>query len=452
MSGIAIRQALTLGLQLRNEDRNLGDSSKEIRYRVWWAIASVEHTLGVRTGRPTFFVGGDCSVPLPLPLEEEVFMSTKEPYEATAVRLLRRLSTEDESSTEVSASTPSSVSSRATPWSPNDSPMPRSTPTSITPNNGLFFLCSTKLVALEDDICKHLYRPHVMNQSWAVVQSNMLRFQKRLQKWRSALPAVFDFTRNQQDQSYVRQRMYLGFSYYSTVIITNRPCLCKIDERIPNESRRGRDIDRTSAASCVYAAKSLVDMLPDKPNPVWMYQVSPWWNMVHHLMQAATVLMLEVSFRATHCPDIAEELFLAVQKVVAWLQRMSADDMAAARAWRLSSDVLRKIAPRIGQRIDVRLTRPMQRPEDIQIQDHLMPPTVDGVDGVDGTDGIDEIYNAPTSSTYIPLSSVGADFTSFHPQTTWEPLMFTSYDNYLMGSDPATTQPPPHQQQWDWSG
>lgn len=118
MSGLAVRQALILGLNLRNNDRSLVESSKEIRYRVWWAIASTERTLCVMTGRPTSFVGDDCSAPLPLPLEEESFMAAKEPYETGAVRMLRRLST-DEGQSEMSASTPSSsVSSMATPFSP----------------------------------------------------------------------------------------------------------------------------------------------------------------------------------------------------------------------------------------------------------------------------------------------------------------------------------------------
>ncbi|KAL8831421.1 MAG: hypothetical protein Q9170_005302 [Blastenia crenularia] len=480
MSGIAIRQALSLGLNLRNEDQNLVDSSKEIRYRLWWAIAATERTLSVMTGRPTCFSEIYCSTPLPLPLDEETFMSSSRPRDAAAVSLARRLSTDDEGSPDAAASTPSSMSSRAMPWSPNDSLMPRSSSNfvdgnmkpksssnfvdgnmkpksssnfvdgnmkprsssnavdgdTMIPNDGLIFLYITKLKVLDDDVLKQLYRPHVLNESWATVQSTMLKLQKRLDRWRSTLPGVFDFTRSQREQGSIRQRMCLGFMYYSTMIIINRPCLCKIDVKIPKESRRARDIDRASAVACVRAAKSLVDLLPDKPNPAGTYQVSPWWNMVHHLMQAATILMLEISYRACHCPEVADELFLASQKVVAWLQSMSIDDLAAARAWRLSSDVLQKIAPRIGRRIDDFLVRPVQSGEDVPMRDFLMPSAT---------------YSAP-SSTYDSLSIDGNDYTNLLPQSTWEPLMFTSYDNYLIGDPQPPQQPsaqaPSEQQRW----
>ncbi|KAL9027951.1 MAG: hypothetical protein Q9196_003602 [Gyalolechia fulgens] len=434
MSGIAVRQALSLGLHLRNEDPHLADFAKEIRNRVWWAVASTERTLSVMVGRPTCFVGSDCSAPLPLPLEEEMFMSTNQPYDAAAAQQARRLSAGDDDPPYTSASTPSSVSSRA---NLKDSPIPRSSHNRadrnmISPNNGLFFLYITKLKILDDNILKQLYRPDIKNKTWATVQNIMLSLQGRLDRWRSGLHAVFDFTRTQPDQSFSRQRMCLALMYYSTVIITKRPCLCKMEERVPNETKRGQDIDRASAAECVLAAQSLVDLLPDEINVAIMYQISPWWNMVHHLMQAATALMLELSFNAVHCPDAADVLFVTAQKAVAWLQSMAADDLAAARAWKLSSDALGKVASRIGRRIDDRLTRLVPTGEDVSMQDLLMP---------------SPNYNA-ASSAYVPMISDEADYLSMQPQTTssWEPLMFTSYDNYL-SNNLSNTQLPPRQQQ-----
>lgn len=420
MSGITIRQAVTLGLNLLNEDPKLADSSKEIRYRVWWAIATTERALGVMTGRPTSFNLTDCSAPLPVPLEEESFMFKKEPYDAPAVRLLRRLSTGESGSTDMSASTPPSGSSKVVQPVPSASSTLMNSPISadgktVNPNNGLFFLYHTKLSVLVDDVLRHLYRPTVMEHSWAGVQAMMLRFQKKLQKWRSALPAVFDFAKDQRDQQFMHHRMCLGFSYYSTVIIINRPCLCKLDRKIPNETEKAREIDRTSAASCVLAARSLVDLLPDEPNVSWMYQVSPWWNMVHHLMQAVAVLMIEMSFRATHCPEMTDELLRAAQKPVGWLQSMSTEDIAAARAWRLSSELLGKVAPRIGRRIDDRLRWPMQVDDDMSMQDLFLA----------------------SSSRSIPMSSGTANLADYETVTTWEPLMFTSYDDYLLGNDPS---------------
>ncbi|KAL8901310.1 MAG: hypothetical protein Q9207_005267 [Kuettlingeria erythrocarpa] len=434
MSGVAVRQALMLGLNLRNNDRNLVESSKEIRYRVWWAIASIERTLCVMTGRPTSFVGEDCSAPLPLPLEEDSFMMAKEPYETAAVRMLRRTSTDDGNSPEMSASTPSSsVSSMNTHFSPRATLSRHKLPPTVgegqavSPCDGLFFLYSAKLYCLDDEVMKQLYRPHIIKQSWATVQSVVSRLQRKAVRWQSALPAVFDFTRNQRDQSFLRQRMSLGFAYYSTMMIINRPCICKLEQKIPNESTAAKELDKAGALSCVLAAKSLVDLFPDEPNPVGMYQVSPWWNMVHHLMQAATILMLEMSLRGVHCPDMLDELLKAVEKAVAWLQSMATDDLAAARAWRLSNDVLRKLAPKIGRKMDDRLTRPLQSGPDMTMEDLMMP---------DGN------YNLPVPSDFSQASTTGMDFANFPPVTSWEPLMFTNYDNYLLGGEPTTSQGP----------
>ncbi|KAL8965262.1 MAG: hypothetical protein Q9183_003944 [Haloplaca sp. 2 TL-2023] len=419
MSGITIRQALTLGLNLENRDPKLPDSSKEIRYRVWWAIAATERTLAVRTGRPTSFNFTDCSAPLPVPLEEESFIDESESYDTPAVQRLRRFSTGESLSTNTSMSS----SSLAQPGTVPPLALTSSTPgkatglaegLSVQPNNGMFFLYSAKLSVLIDEVLTHLYRPTVMDHSWASVQGMILQFQKKLERWRSALPAIFDFTTKEGESQFVRQRIGLGLSYYSAVIIINRPCLCKIDQKIPDETQRGRDIDRASAASCVLAARELVGLLPDGADVNEIYRVTLWWSLVHHLMQAVAVLMIEMSFRASHCPDMTDDLLQASEKAVGWLQSMSADDMAAARAWRLSSELLRKLAPRIGRRIDDRLRWPMQVDDDMSMHNLFL-----------------------ASSRDYPVASTSDIYGGYEPITTWEPLIFTSYDDRSVGGDPS---------------
>ncbi|KAL8667238.1 MAG: hypothetical protein Q9202_000811 [Teloschistes flavicans] len=422
MSGITIRQALSLGLHMRNQEGSLSSPSKEIRYRVWWAIAMTERTLGVMTGRTTSFLQSDCSVPLPLPLEEEWVFANQDSYETAAVQQLRKMSTEDFRSTDVWASTPSSASSKAGPMLPPSSSTSKAGISgdgkSIVPNNGMFLLYSSKLSVIVDEILRQLYRRAIMSHSWAEVQGIMLKFQKKADGWRSGLPVVFDFTKSQRDQEFIRQRMCLGFSYYSTLIIINRPCLCKLDEKIPDETEQGKAIDRTRATTCVDAARSMVDLLPNEPDPVQLYRISPWWSMVHHLMQAVAILMLEMSYGVTHCPESTDDIFAAAEKVVGWLQSMSTHDMAANRAWRLSSEMFVKVAPKIGRRISERLKWPRQFEEDMSMQDLLHAPT-------------------PTTTTgSFPGIPDG------QPVTPWEPPIFTSYDDYLHTVDASATHPP----------
>ncbi|KAL8818857.1 MAG: hypothetical protein Q9223_002601 [Gallowayella weberi] len=428
MSGIAIRQAVTLGLNLRNQDPKLTEASKEIRYRVWWTLAITERTLCVMTGRPPSFAAGDCSAPLPLPLDEDSFMSTNNnnepPYETSAIARLRRESTDESRSTDMSTtSIPSSASS--TFQSPSDSSTlqsPGLPPEAriVAPNIGLFFLYVAKLSSNTDLIMKQLYRPPVMGQSWASVQALMSKHHDRLERWRSALPTVFDFKKNQRDQEFFRLRMCLGCLYYSTMIVIHRPGLCKIGRKIPDETERSKSIDQANAVSCVFAARSMIDLLPDRPNPDAMYEVMPWWNMLHHLMQAFTVLMLELSLGSMHCPDTAPQLLTAAQKAVGWVQSMSNSDEAALRAWQLSSELLRKIAPRVGGRIDDQLRYPAQVDRDVPMEDLLLAPA----------------SQAPAaSSAYYPIASEEeGQHSGYQPVTTWEPLMFTSYDDYLHSS------------------
>jgi len=63
MASIAIRWATALGLNMRNESTTLGDSLKEIRYRAWWALYTLEHRLCGMTGRVNCILDDYCTTP-----------------------------------------------------------------------------------------------------------------------------------------------------------------------------------------------------------------------------------------------------------------------------------------------------------------------------------------------------------------------------------------------------
>lgn len=118
-----------------------------------------------------------------------------------------------------------------------------------------------------------------------------------------------------------------------------------MDERIINASEKAKDFNRTTAAACVHAALDMVDLLPDEPNVVGLYELAPWWCLVHHIVQAATILMLELSFRSDHLPQNEENILNSATKAVLLLRSMSEEDLSAYRAWKLCDVMLRKIAP-----------------------------------------------------------------------------------------------------------
>lgn len=53
---------------------------------------------------------------------------------------------------------------------------------------------------------------------------------------------------------------------------------------------RGR-FGNDTALTCVRSALLLLAVLPNEPDEKWFYTISPWWTMLHFIMQAATVLI-----------------------------------------------------------------------------------------------------------------------------------------------------------------
>ena len=304
------------------------------------------------TGRLVSFSGTDCSVPLPLPVDEEtLFRADPRPAAKATYPASKRLPSHSSREPESSPSTASDPnrlpdgSNFVEQQDPELSAIDSS-------SDGLCFLFNVKLSILTDEAMNRLYRAGASKETWAQVQRKITDLNSKLSVWVQDLPIPFDFTRKQQDQRFLRHRLYLGFAYYSTSTIINRPALCRIDDKIQRESERAKELNRTIAAKCVHSAMAILEMLPNVPNAVGLYRVAPWWCLAHHLVQAATVLMLELSFRAYHMPNEAEEILQAAKKAVHWLRAMSEADMAAHRAWKLCDGMLRKVAHKIGQTVD----------------------------------------------------------------------------------------------------
>lgn len=341
-------------MNLQNDNKDVHEGSREIRYRVWWALCSTERMLAVMTGRPMSLTDRDCSVPLPLPLEEETLFreGAQSPCHAQVGPVKRPLSSHSSRDYDLS---PASRSTSAKLTDGVDSFEPKSDPdrgTPAFPNDASCFLSTTKLGVLTNEVVNRLYRAGVSNETWAQIQDKIIDLNAKIDEWLQELPLIFDFTKKQRDQQFVCHRLRLGFAYYSTRTIINRPALCRIDRKIPGESGKAKERDRITAAKCVHSARAVVQMLPNVPNPVGLYGVAPWWCLVHHLVQASTVLMLELSFRADHVPNEAEEVLEAATKAVIWLRSMSDDNLAARRAWKMCDAMLRKVAAKIGRTVD----------------------------------------------------------------------------------------------------
>lgn len=432
-SGIAIRHASTLGLNLRNDSKDIPETSKEIRYRVWWAVCNLERILAVMTGRPISFSETDCNAPAPLPLEEESFLGNNAPSPHD-ITLLRRLSSQELRQTDGAISTLSSSGhSSKLKTSPVDSMSPALLPSSqerkqvVSPCNALYFGYHTKLSTFTNEVLNGLYRADAMSKSWADVQNTIATLNTKIEKWRGELPNVFDFTKRQRDQQFVRQRMSLGFFYYSVSTIINRPCLCRIDRKIPDQSDKAKDFNRETAMKCVHAARDMLEMLPQEPNSVGLYTIAPWWCLVHYLMQAATVLMLEISFRSDHMPNEVEAIFDSAKKATDWLRSLSEEDEAARRAWSLCDEMLRKVATKVGK-------SSTEASNYGGVSDHHGH----AADQMQGIDIIQLTQGSATSSIYVPQHGYASSAPFQQP-------ILSSYDQFLsFGQVPTTSASGPY--------
>lgn len=346
MSGFAVRCALALGLNLRNEDPTVGLVPKEIRVRVWWAVYSHERLLGVMTGRPTAIADEGCTVPLPVPFDEDELcgpmgqMHVEDWSTGKASMLMRAQSHDSHASVSSNSQSGRQPSASGLPAHQQTSGLPTDLP---APNLAMYFRFQVQLDLITQAVTLTLYSGGTVRKSWADVQKLIQYLDSKLEAWKSSFPAMYDFTKG-KDPQHRREKMALGLAYWSTKILLSRPCVCRIDRRIKNQSDASKDFNQTWAKTCVHAAESMLLLIPDVPNPPELYKVVPWWCFLHYLMQAATVLMLELSFKAYHMPEELSDIMKSITKVVTWLQKMSEDSIAAERAWKMCVETLQKVA------------------------------------------------------------------------------------------------------------
>lgn len=355
-----MRAAIALGINMRNDSVRTPDASKEIRYRVWWSLYALEHQLSMLTGRPTSFHDEACTTPLPIPMEEDTFQSQhalnllggEMQKNARYPGILYR-------APNTGSNTSTSDRSRSTS-KPTSAPRSPSTPQyadiewakNVNPSQSLYFLHYIQLTKIAQSVLTRLYTPAAMQTSWSQIQSVISELDQKVAGWHSNLPSIFSFKRKQRDQNFVQQRMCLGFSYYGTRIIINRPCLCRLDRKMPGQSNKSRDFNRASAAACVESAREMLQMLPDEPNAIGLNRIGPWWCILHYLMQTTIVLLLELSIRSHHMPEEAEGIFEAAQKAVRWLHKLGDESYSARRAWALCNKMLREVSPKIGREVN----------------------------------------------------------------------------------------------------
>lgn len=300
---MALRSALSLGINLRITDGRTHDASKEARCRLWWSIYSLEHLLASIHGRASCIGEGLCSVPPPLPFEEEAFEQPE------VLRLLRDRSYRESQLRSTLFETPSQLQSSPT-WLADCKPCP-----------ALFFYQLIDLTLISQAVLNKVYSIEGIREGSSVTEYRLQKYSLCMDRWLAKVPPPYQFTipdagpwhlnhaqLDDENAPFARERVCLAMNYYSARVILCRPCLSQThspqssasasaSSSSPAHDANHRAKLRTDMATdCLQAACSLISILPDNPDIAWLVRVTPWWSVLHFIMQATTALLLTLSF------------------------------------------------------------------------------------------------------------------------------------------------------------
>ncbi|GES64396.1 C6 transcription factor [Aspergillus terreus] len=329
---ICIRSAVAMGLNLRNESSTIVHTSKETRYRVWWSIYLLDISLSVITGRPPNVDDTFCTTPLPVPFKEEEFLDENvvqliSDNEARNI-LMDNLTARGPGTPTTETFTPSETSSGATHGKHGEQ-VAFSAVKSLIPNISLYFLHCVDLGLIMRESIDKLYAPGAAQKLWHEMEAEIAMLNGKAEAWLTRLPAAFHFT--QGPRSFERQRVNLAFLFYSAKILITQPCLSRLARQGSGADTPGSFCD-IMAAMCVDLAAQVLDLLPASPDSSWMYHISPWWFVLHYLMQAAAVLLTELLFLAKKGSVKQRKLLEKLSKIGHWLAGLSTSDAAFQRA------------------------------------------------------------------------------------------------------------------------
>ncbi|KAF4291019.1 fungal-specific transcription factor domain-containing protein [Aspergillus fumigatus] len=320
MSGTATRSAIAMGLHLRSVSKDTLDISKELRCRVWWSIVVLETTLSVMTGRPYSVANQFCTAPLPLPFDEDQF------GDAFVARLLA----DANARRALSKSLLSSSAPDAETYLP-----------AVKPCASLYFLFTVDVARMMRCAINLLYAPATSRSSSYSVGKALEDLLSNLDSLQRRLPEPFQFSRPREDPAFETQRWCLAFQFYSAKMTIARVAIYRWERSGQATSSRWKEMSEI----CTNAACNMLSQLPDEPDLIWLSRIAPWCWILHDLMQALTVLLIELDSRVTHGAKDSEQISRYIQKGMHWLLAMASRHPASERAWQICHDLHLRLTP-----------------------------------------------------------------------------------------------------------
>ena len=322
-------------MHLQNRTPGMADIDKDFRVCIWHSVVSLEQTITVITGRPSMVRDRDCSVPLPqLKLRDGSFTRVGGSSKSGTI-----------SSIDFAHRSTDSTSSAPALGMVDDRPSLLAHTSSTT----AYFRYYVELHVFTQSVITGLYNPEVKHLKWATIQKRILKLDHKLLQWASALPKEFDIQSPAEKSRKNPLQVALSILINSTRTIINRPCLCRMELHIPNQSKSSLEINRDSVNKCINSARAILALLPDRTDTQSCHSGPIWWVLHHHLRRAGTVLLLELAFRGRHMPSETNQVLLSAQKAVHWLQVMATASAPANRSWITLSRLLDLAEHRIGE-------------------------------------------------------------------------------------------------------
>ena len=197
------------------------------------------------------------------------------------------------------------------------------------------------------EVVGELYQPGIQAKRQSEIHNIIDGFDRRLFEWKDGVNPPFDAASPSSDPETESCRVALRILFYSTRTIINRPCLCRLDDRLKDQSR-AKSKSISSATKCVESARATLNIILNKPNSSTLRKGTLWWMVMNHLKRALTVLLLELAFRAEHMPSDAGEILAEAKAAVNWLYQLGNSNLDARRTNSHMYKLLRLAAKKVG--------------------------------------------------------------------------------------------------------
>lgn len=302
----ALKFTYNRSLNVQATAPELSGESKQLEARVWHSLRSLGQFLCILTGYPSEFQGQ--------PIHIRPFQTTQPSFIRSPLPLANFNILGNPLDLELSA-----VYSF-------DEEYPSSN-----------FITGLRLDEIVSEAINLLYGMKSLDNTWAHTQRLISHLDDKLSQWYASIDPGFPYTVQSIDMCAPPSTSltYLHLRYFSARILINKPVLCDPSElilTIPYQSEASRQMDSDAAVRCISAARQILQLLPLNIDIVELHGKTPWWCILHYIVQASSVLITELSFDEPHLPMEMDDIISQSELAIRWLSTLAGTCESASKA------------------------------------------------------------------------------------------------------------------------